>query len=393
MSKTAMALLGTRVVGNHLREKVRPVRVTSAAETPPSVGAITPEWLTAVLCKDVSGATVESFDVVGGSDGTSSRRALHVHYNATGVAAGLPERLFMKSASSLGSRLFLVLGGVTDTEAIFYNRVRPELDRLRSPRAFHAASDNRTFRSIVLMEDLAAAGWSFPDPMREQLTRRDLEDQIDQLAYVHATFWDSPRLRTDLATLPTTEQFQRRLNDLGIERRARVGIERVREITPAAVYRRKDELVPAVMRSLELNSRGTSTLLHQDVHQGNWLRDPEGRMGLYDWQCVARGEWALDLSYALSVNLTTEDRRAWEQDLLERYLWRLGEEGVPKPPTKDEALLRYRQQQFHIVMFTLLTIGAGKLQPAAMQPADYMQRAWKRVAAFLEDHDCLDSLQ
>ena len=34
------------------------------------------------------------------------------------------------------------------------------------------------------------------------------------------------------------------------------------------------------MRALHLNSSGTPTLLHQDVHQGNWLRDPDGRMGL-----------------------------------------------------------------------------------------------------------------
>jgi hypothetical protein len=368
------------------------VRVHDAAQTPPNVDAITPQWLTAVLGADVPGAEVTSFDVVGGSDGTSSRRALRVHWNAAGAAAGLPDRLFTKSASSLGSRLFLVLGGVTETETIFYNEVRPGLDRLRSPRAFHAASDARTFRSIVLMEDLAARGWTFPDPMREALSRRDAEDMVDQMAYYHATFWDSPRLRGDLAKLPTTEAFQARLNRLGIERRARVGIERVRDLTPAAIYRRKDELVPAVMRSLRLNSTGTLTLLHQDVHQGNWLRDPDGRMGLYDWQCVARGEWALDVSYALSVNLPTEERRAWEHDLLERYLWRLGEEGVATPPSKDEALLRYRQQQFHIVMFTLLTIGAGRLQPAGMQPMDYMHRAWQRVAAFLEDHDCLDSL-
>src|SRR4051812_40771543 len=206
MSKLAMSLLGTRVVGNHLREKVRPVRVSTAVETPPNVEAITPEWLTAVLCRDVPGAAVTGFDVVGGSDGTSSRRALRISYNEPG--AGLPERLFMKGASSLGSRLFLVLGGVTETESIFYNQVRPGLDRLRSPRAFHAASDSRTFRSIVLMEDLAVRGWTFPDPMQEVLSRRDLEDMVDQLAYFHAAFWDSPRLRTDLAKLPNTVAFQ-----------------------------------------------------------------------------------------------------------------------------------------------------------------------------------------
>ena len=105
-----------------------------------------------MLCRDTPGAAVTGFEVVGGSDGTSSRRTLQVHYNAAGQ--GLPQRLFMKSASSLGSRLFLVLGGVTETESVFYNQVRPGLDGLRSPRAFHASSDAKHFRSIVLMEDL-----------------------------------------------------------------------------------------------------------------------------------------------------------------------------------------------------------------------------------------------
>lgn len=391
-TKLKLPVLAAAVAVNAARERLRPVRVSDADEVPPSIDAITPAWLTAVLCAEEPGAAVESFDVLGGSDGTSSRRALRVHYNAAGAAAGLPTRLFTKSASSLGSRLFLVLGGVTETEMLFYRHARPLLDRLRSPRAFHAASDPRTFRSIVVMEDLAAQGWAFPDPMQERLSRRDAEDMIDQMAYYHAAFWDSSALRGDLAQLPTTEQFQRRLNALGIERRARIGLERVSAITPPSVLRRKAEIFPAVMRSLALNSAGTPTLLHQDVHQGNWLRDPDGRMGLYDWQCVARGEWALDLSYALSVNLPVDDRRAWEADLMDRYLWRLGEEGVQKPPTRDAAWLRYRQQPFHLVVFTLLTIGAGRLQPAAMQPADYMQRSWKRVATFLDDHDCLDSL-
>jgi len=142
---------------------------------------------------------------------------------------------------------------------------------------------------------------------------------------------------------------------------------------------------------LRLNSSGTPTLLHQDVHQGNWLRDADGRLGLYDWQAVARGEWALDFAYAMSVNLQIEDRRAWERELLERYLWRLGEEGVQNPPPFEQAWLRYRQQPFHVVIFSLLTIGAGRFQPA-MQPKDYMARCWERIAIFLDDHDSLDSV-
>jgi hypothetical protein len=241
------------------------------------------------------------------------------------------------------------------------------------------------------MDDLSADGWTFPDPMRDTVSRRDAEDMVDQMAYYHAAFWDDPRLTRELARLPTTEVFQQRLNAVGLEKRARVGIERARSVTPHAVYRRKDELLPAVMRSLRLNSSGTPTVLHQDVHQGNWLRDPDGRMGLYDWQAVAKGEWALDFSYAMAVNLPIEDRRTWERELLERYLARLAEEGVSRPPTFENAWLRYRQQPFHVVVFALLTIGAGRLQPD-MQPKDYMLRCWERIATFVDDHDSLDSV-
>jgi aminoglycoside phosphotransferase (APT) family kinase protein len=146
------------------------------------------------------------------------------------------------------------------------------------------------------------------------------------------------------------------------------------------------------MRSLRINTTGALTLLHQDVHQGNWLRDREGRMGLYDWQAVATGESALDYTYALAVNLQVEDRRAWEQDLLERYLWRLGDEAVSNPPAFDQAWLRYRQQPFHVLIWALATVGAGRLH-ANMQPRDYMLRCVERIATFVEDHESLDSLR
>ncbi len=157
------------------------------------------------------------------------------------------------------------------------------------------------------------------------------------------------------------------------------------------MYGRKHELMDVTMRSLALNSSSVLTLLHQDVHQGNWLRDPDGRMGLYDWQATAKGEWALDFSYALSVNLPTERRREWERDLLERYLTRLGEEGVSAIPGFDEAWLRYRQQPFHVLIFALLTVGAGRFQPD-MQPRDYMFRCLERIGAFVEDHQSLDAV-
>ncbi|MDT5348638.1 MAG: hypothetical protein QOH91_1925 [Mycobacterium sp.] len=390
-TKTQLPVLAAKLAVNVARERLAPARMTSLKDVPPSVNAMTNEWLTAALCREVPGAAVVDFAVVGGSDGTSSRRALRVDYNAAGYEAGLPTRLFTKSASSFQSRLMLVAGGVTESETIFYRDVRPELDRLRSPRSYYAAFDTKTYRSIVVMNDLSVEGWTFPDPMQDTISRRDAEDMVDQMAYYHAAFWDDPRLSSQFGGLATTEIFQQRINDVGLLKAAHRGLDHIEATTPPAIYRRREELIPTTMRALNLNSSGTHTLLHQDVHQGNWLRDPDGRMGLYDWQCVARGEWALDFAYAMSVNLPVMDRRAWERELLERYLWRLGEEGVENPPSFEQAWLRYRQQPFHVVIFSLLTIGAGRFQPV-MQPKDYMARCWERIATFLDDHDSLDAV-
>ena len=132
--------------------------------------------------------------------------------------------------------------------------------------------------------------------MRETLTLSDAEDMVDQMAYYHAAFWSDPRLTRELSRLPTSELFQQRLNKIGLDHGTRIGIERGRSAIPPVLYRRKHEIFSIAMRSLHINTMSTLTVLHQDVHQGNWLRDPEGRMRLYDWQAVAKGDWGLDYS-------------------------------------------------------------------------------------------------
>jgi thiamine kinase-like enzyme len=381
------AVQAARLAAQVAKELIAPTRRRSLHDVPASARDLTAEWLTAVLCREAPGAAVVEVEVLAGSAGTSTRTALRVGYNAAGRQAGLPTRLFVKTAANFQQRLLLMLGGLAESETIFFRHIRPELDRLRSPRAYHAAFDPRTFRSIVVMDDLSSQGWAFPDPMRETITRNDAEDMVDQMAYYHAAFWDGQRLTRERSRLPTSELFQRRLNRFGFQHAARIGIERGRSAISPAVYRRKQEIFPAAMRSLRINSTGWLTLLHQDVHQGNWLRDREGRMGLYDWQAVATGESALDYTYALAVNLRADDRRAWEHDLLERYLWRLGEEGVNHPPAFEHAWLRYRQQPFHVLIWALATIGAGGLQPK-----DYMLRWLQRIATFVDEHQSLDSL-
>ncbi|HSV38896.1 MAG TPA: aminoglycoside phosphotransferase family protein [Nocardioidaceae bacterium] len=375
--------LGATVAFHIGRERLGADRhVQDPSVVPPSAEAMTPEWASAVL-----GAHVTDVKVVGGSDGTSSRRALEVTY--ADADSGLPNRLFSKAAASLFSRMLLGLTDIAEGESVFYNRVRDGLD-LRSPRAHYAGYDAKTHRSFVLLEDLAVQGWSFPDPQDNVVTRDDAEDLVAELAHYHGRLWDSPRFKGDLASLRDAHSWQQNLNrKVGFERRTMRGFDRARDVLPAALVDRRGDFYPAFMRSLELHASGPQTLLHQDLHLGNWLRDTDGRMGLYDWQCVARGNWALDYSYALAGTLRTEDRRSWEEDLLHSYLARLKDEGVADVPGFDEAWLTYRRQPLHALAFAVFTLGGLRFEPE-LQPRDYTLAAIARIGECVADLKTLD---
>ncbi|BDB44127.1 hypothetical protein IWGMT90018_45730 [Mycobacterium kiyosense] len=150
-------------------------------------------------------------------------------------------------------------------------------------------------------------------------------------------------------------------------------------------------MFPALMTSLAMHGSAPNTLLHSDVHSRNWYLTPDGGMGLYDWQLITRGVWALDVAYALSSALTVEDRRAWERELIELYIDRLFASGGPAL-SFDEAWLAYRQQAFHGLVFWLYTIGAGRLQPA-MQPDEVSLANLERMTAMIDDLDCFGALK
>ncbi|WP_319458122.1 MULTISPECIES: aminoglycoside phosphotransferase family protein [unclassified Mycobacterium] len=363
----------------------------SAKTVPPSAESITPQWLTSALCSNIPGAQVVDVSVAGGSDGTSARRAITVEYNAAGREAGLPERLFSKSTATFGSRMLLGITGIAEGESVFYNLARPDL-KLRSPNAYYSGYDAKSHRSLVLLEDLTTRGWTFPDPLKNPVTRDDAEDMVSEMAAYHSALWDSPRMNGDLKRLRPALEWQENLNRrVGFEKRTLTGLERAKDIVPSSLYSRRNDVYRAFMQSLSLHRGGPTTLLHQDLHLGNWLRDESGRMGLYDWQCVARGNWALDYSYALGGALATDDRRHWEEGLLRSYLEQLRDGGVHNPPSFDEAWLAYRQQSMHGWVFGLFTLGGSRFEPE-LQPRDYTLAAIERLSQHVADLDSVTAL-
>jgi thiamine kinase-like enzyme len=362
---------------------------TGKEDIPVSVADASAQWLTAVLCGGVPGARVERVDVVGGSDGSTSRRALKLSYNEAGRAAGLPERLFGKATPALENRLICGLSGAIFNERDFYNEIRPHLS-IEAPVSHFSAADAETFRSISLFDDMTLTDTVFVDTSH-YIDRAKAEDMMGLLASFHADLLESDLLAR-MPHLKTTLEFQQDVSaGIEFEERSNIGIDRAASVIPAHLVSKKHELwYEGLMPSLERNVSGPTTLTHSDVHIGNWYVTAQGRMGLTDWQCVARGQGIIDVSYALSSALTIEDRRAWERDLVRLYAERLRAGGVPT--TEDEAWLGYRQQMFHAFYNWVYTIGFGEMQPS-MQPDDISIVNIKRMAVALDDLDSLGAMK
>jgi hypothetical protein len=381
-----------RVAGTRLYERIRPPGVvTNSAVVPARVDELTAEWLTGALCFAHPGTQVTDFTLGAGSDGTTSRRAITVRYNPAGEAAGLPTAIFAKSTPSMLNRLLVGVTSAAGAEALFYSTIRPEL-KIGAPEGYFGGWDRRTCRSMILTEDVAVSrGAVFADASTMYVDRAAAEGMVREMAGYHGQLWEDPRLDTEWASLRTTESWQRDFNaktmfDAG----AILGMQLAADEVPAEILSRRHELRPALAKSLALNAADPKTLVHQDVHPANWFRLPDGSLHLYDWQGIAKGNWAIDVGYAVSAALTTTDRREWEQDLLRCYLDELAVAGG-KPPSFEAAWLAYRQQMMHGFIFWTYTFLIGKV--SALQPDAHVRLLIRRIGQAMVDLQTLDSLR
>src|SRR5688572_30018990 len=76
----------------------------TADDLPLRYEAITPEWLTSVLCGKAPGARVVSFRLGPADDGNSNRRRVFVEYNDDPASASLPRQVFCKATHGLANR-------------------------------------------------------------------------------------------------------------------------------------------------------------------------------------------------------------------------------------------------------------------------------------------------
>jgi hypothetical protein len=380
----------TRIAGLLAREKIVHRLAVEVDDVPPCVEAITPAWLTAVLCGQQPGAEVLGFDVVWASSGTHQRHRLAVTYNDAGQHAALPPALFIKSLPSLVTRMIGGYNGTARVEGRFYTEVRPEL-AIEAPIGYHSAFDPRSLACVNIIEDIVATkGATFCDH-RTVVTKAMAEEIVDLLARLHAHYFDDPRLDTDLrwlADYPTW--FRVGAQKMRTEHYTTKALERAAPVIPQTILDRRAEIWPAIVDTVRIHEHGSRSFLHSDVHIGNWYRTGEGAMGLCDWQCPAKGHWSRDVAYAIGTALRLDDRRAWERHLIDRYVESLEEHaGVRVPSSK--AWDQYRQQMLHALWMWTITLCHSPFLPN-MQPDETSMEMIARITAAMADLDSLDAI-
>jgi aminoglycoside phosphotransferase (APT) family kinase protein len=331
---------------------------------------------------------VLSFEVPGGSTGTSTRHALRLRYNAAGQETGLPTQLYTKTTTSLTQRLILGLAGVIYNEIGFFNQIRPRV-AIETPHGYHSAFDRRSWRSISVLENIAATRDATFLHSDHAFTRGEMEDLSALLATLHGTLWLDPVVTRANGWLRTPADLLLSIKtSINMRKRAAIGARKAEAVMPPELMSRLDDLWFAFERSMVHSSEGPVTFLHSDTHPGNTYVTGAGAAGYTDWQMCMRGSWAFDVALTMSSVLAVEDRRAWERELLTFYLERLAAAGG-QAPEFEQAWDTYREQILYPYHSWTYTISASTFQPK-MQPDHLCLPIIERTAAAIADHGSID---
>jgi len=349
--------------------------------------AITPEWITHILCRGHAEARVVSISFDAPDSGTSNRRRIFITYNEAGQALGLPRSVFCKATVDLVNRILLSTSALL-SETSFYNLIRPQL-AIEAPEALVAAYDPDSFASIVMLKDLGERVTFCSH--RTIMTLERAKDQMALLATLHGHFYRSPQLDAGLAHLFRYDhRFAALDRDHDFRTMCETGLRAAADIVPPRLMARESAVWPATLRASARHGELPLTITHGDVHLKNWYITADDRMGLSDWQVTSKGHWSRDVAYTIATALTVDQRRLWERDLLAYYLDAFTTAGGEKIAF-DQAWHNYRQQMLTTLAWWTMTLTPLGDVPD-MQPRDITLEFIRRIATAMDDLDTLDSL-
>lgn len=247
---------------------------------------------------------------------------------APGAAAG-PATLVMKLPSSNPDVRVIADGaGIYEREVLFYREVAPTV-ALRLPKAYVAEFDPQTRGFVLAMEDLA------PAVDGDQVAGLPLEharSALNAIAALHARWWNRPELAALEATIAPFGEGPWRGTGAVLEAAWPVFETFVAARASPELRRIGARMAVAIEPLMAALAQAPRTLCHGDFRADNLMfASQDGARPapiVLDWQWALQARGAVDVGYLLSMSLTTDLRRAHEEDLLRGYHHSLRAGGV-----------------------------------------------------------------
>jgi hypothetical protein len=341
---------------------------------------ITAEWLSDIVAAPVSSFSMEQIAVGIGLLGRV--------YRLTLTGRGTPSSLVVKFPTlDKGARVNVCEPlRFYEKEVRFYQEAANALP-VATPRVYLAGFDPTSGDFSLILEDCRGR-------MNDQLVGCSVDDAataVDAMVALHSFSWDDPRL-ADYPWLPSyadppfpqviaamyKQAWPRALELVG-DRIA----DHIRDFGD-----RYDELVPWFMDEA---TAPPHTFCHGDFRLDNLFFGTPPRLApitIIDWQICFRGRGGYDLAYFLSQSLTTEDRRAHEDRLIDRYARGLAARGIDYP--RDELVRDYTRTVAYCFVYPV--VAAGQIEVTNERQLQLLRGMLARSITAIEDTGALDIL-
>jgi len=341
---------------------------------PLDVADLTPEWFSAALERDVDEARL-----LDRSSGTTGRAQV-----ALSGEPSVPATVFVKLAPfDERQRAFVTSVGMGVAEARFYRDLAAEVP-VRVPGVWFAETDGD--RYVMVLEDLVASGCRFPHPTDDDIAWR-ARDIVEQLAALHAQFWESPRFEAggDLAWLSAKGTG----GAGGGSKFVRMAVDSLGDRMPEAFHRLSDIYLARHDDIARLWNSGPRTFVHGDPHMGNLFVDTAAgdRTGFLDWAVIGRSPGLRDVAYVLCNSVPAEIRARDERGLVARYCDLVSASGVEID--REDAWQQYRLFAVYSWVSAAATAGMG----SKWQPLHIGLGGTRRATAACEQLGCVDLLE
>ena len=345
---------------------------------PMRIEEITADWLTKALSSRFPGTEVTEVHIGTVISGTATKVRLLLAYNEAGHRHRLPPTMWIKGGFIRHDYTF---DQSFVNEAVFFDSWAKEMN-INIPTAYWSGW-NDGVQGIVLMEDLAARNVVFGNATRP-ITADQQAQTLALLARMHARWWQSPKLK-DLKNFSTVWQASDRvvMRMLEPDYFASCMAKRRCEAMTGS-YRDRDRILAGLRSQWRQSLDIAQCFSHGDAHLGNMYFEPDGKPGFLDWQAWQEGPYMHDVAYSIIGNLTVDDRRAHQKDLLASYLSALATEGVSDAPSHDDAWEAYRRHAMHGFMWAFT--------PVEMQPEEIVTAEGDRFGAAVADLDTFGAL-